>query len=173
MSEMGIHRELTTTGVRCTKSWMLILLQDAQKVPRIFFPFGAIPAAELQDWLRRTRLVLPSDLIELWQLTGGGDVFESETILRPTVPSKPNGCFVEDDIEGRSTAHTKEGRAGDLYVFHQGAFLSAVRLSDQRFVTLTKGSDTIENSFDSLDEWYLRTLRAEYGEMYGLPPMVA
>ena len=152
---------------------MLILLQDAHKVPRIFFPFGAIPVGELQDWLRRTRLVLPSDLIELWQLTGGGDVFESETIFRPTVPSTPNSCFVEDDIEGRNTVFAEEGKSGDLYVFQQGAFLSAVRLSDQRFVTLTEDGYAIKDSFDSLDEWYVRTLRAEYGERYGLPPMVA
>jgi hypothetical protein len=57
--------------------------------------------------------------------------------------------------------------------FQQGAFLSAVRLSDQRFVTLTEGGYTIKDSFDSLDEWYVRTLRAEYGERYSLPPMVA
>ena len=129
---------------------MLILLQDAQKVPRVFFPFGAIPVTELHDWLRHTRLVLPSDLIELWQLTGGGDVFESETIFRPTVPSTPNGYFVEDDIEGRNTAYAEEGKSGDLYVFQHGAFLSAVRLSDQRFVTLTEGGYTIKDSFDSL-----------------------
>ena len=58
-------------------------------------------------------------------------------------------------------------------MFQQGAFLSAVRLSDQRFVSLTEGGYTIKDSFDSLDEWYVRTLRAEYGERYGLPPMVA
>ena len=79
------------------------------------FPFGAIPAAQLQDWLRRTRLVLPSDLIELWQLTGGGDVFESETIFRPTFTSTPNNCFVgervEDDIEGRNTVYAKKNQA--------------------------------------------------------------
>jgi hypothetical protein len=148
---------------------MLILLQDAQKEPRIFLPFGAIPAAELQGWLRRTGLVLPSDLIELWQLTGGGDVFESETIFRPTVPSAPNSCFVEDDIEGRNAAYADEGKSEDLYVFQQGAFLSAVRLSDQRFVTLSEDGYTIGDSFSSLDEWYVLTLRAEYGERYGLP----
>jgi hypothetical protein len=151
---------------------MLLLLQDAQKVPRIFFPFGAVPAAELQDWLQRTGLILPSDLIALWQLTGGGDVFDTETIFRPTVPSTPNSCFVDDDIEGRNAAYAEEGKSGDLYVFQQGAFLSAVRLSDQRFVTLAEGGGTIKDSFTSLDEWYVRTLRAEYGEMYGLPPIV-
>ena len=82
------------------KCWMLILLEDARRVPRIFFPFGAIPEAELTEWLRRNALVLPNDLLELWQLTGGGDVFDSETIFRPAVPSIPNTSFVEDDIEG-------------------------------------------------------------------------
>src|ERR1039458_3043575 len=150
---------------------MLILLQDAQKTPRIFSPFGAIPLAEIQDWLQRTGLVLPSDLIELWQQTGGGDVFESETILRPTVASIPNSCFVEDDIEGRNAAFAQEGKTSDLYIFQQGAFLSAVRLSDQRLVSVTKGGYTVEDSFASLDDWYTRTLRAEYGERYGLPPL--
>ena len=149
---------------------MLVLLQDAQKVPRIFFPFGGIPVAELQDWLRRTGLVLPSDLIELWQLSGGGDVFDSETIFRPTVSSTPNSCFVEDDIERRNATHAEEGKSGDLYVFQQGVFLSAVRLSDQRFVTLTEDAYVVKDSFGSLDEWYVRTLRAEYGDRYGLPP---
>jgi hypothetical protein len=150
---------------------MLILLQDAQKVPRIFTPFGAIPSAEIQDWLRRTGLVLPSDLIELWQQTGGGDVFESETIFRPTVPSAPNACFVEDDIEGINSAYAEEGKSGDLYVFHRGLFLSSVRLSDQRFATLTEGGYTVKDSFASFDEWYVRTLRVEYGARYGLPPV--
>jgi hypothetical protein len=106
----------------------------------------------------------------LWQLTGGGDVFDSETIFRPTVPSTPSSCFFEDHIEGRNAAHTEEGKSGDLYVFQQGLFLSAVRLSDQTFVTLTEGGYVVKDSFGSLDEWYVHTLRAEYGVRYGLPP---
>jgi hypothetical protein len=150
---------------------MLILLQDALQVPRIFDTFGAIPVVELQDWLRRTGVVLPSDLIELWQQTGGGDVFESETILRPTVASTPTSCFVEDDIEGINAACAEDGKSGDLCVFHRGLYLSAVRFSDQRFVTLTEDGYTVKDSFASLDQWYVRTLRAEYGERYGLPPI--
>ena len=150
---------------------MLILLQDAQKVSEVFSPFGAIPLTEIQDWSRQNGFVVPPDLIELWQQTGGGDVFESETILRPTVASAPNSCFVEDDIEGINAAYAAEGKSGDLYVFHRGLFSSAVRLSDQRFVTLTVGGYTIKDSFASFDEWYVRTLRAEYGERYGLPPI--
>ena len=98
--------------------------------------------------------------------------FKTETIFRPTVPSAPNGCFVEDEIEERNTACAEEGKSADRYVFQQGAFLSAVRLSDQRFVTLTEPGYRIKDSFTSLDEGYVRTLRTEYGEMYGLPPIV-
>ncbi len=151
---------------------MLILLKDAVDTPGVFFPFGAIPAAELREWLRQNALVLPSDLIELWEATGGGDIFDSETIFRPTVPSIPNSCFVEDDIEGRNAAHAAEGKPSRLYIFHQGAFLSAIRLYDQKFVTLTKNY-AIQNSFGSFDDWYVRTLRAEFGERYGLAPLRA
>ena len=89
---------------------MLILLRDAEVVPRVFHPFGAIPKAELREWLRQNAMVLPSDVIELWEATGGGDIFDSETIFRSTVPSIPNACFVEDDIEGRNAAHAAEGK---------------------------------------------------------------
>src|SRR5260370_16148796 len=151
---------------------MLILLQDAHGIPGIFDPFGAIPNAELREWLRQNALVFPSDLIELWEVTGGGDIFESETVFRPTVPSIPNSCFVEDDIEGRNATHAANGKPSGLYVFQQGVFLSAVRLSDQRLVTLTEGYG-IEHEFGSLDDWYVRTLRAEFGERYGLAPLGA
>jgi hypothetical protein len=146
---------------------MLVLLQDAERVPGVFCAFGAIPEAEVQDWLQNSGLVLPADLVELWQLTGGGDVFESETIFRPTVPSISNSCFVEDDIEGTNAAHTAVGKPSELYIFQQGVFLSAVRLPDQKFVTLTRNY-VVEDSFPSLDEWYIRTLRAEFGQRYGI-----
>jgi len=152
------------------KVQMLILLQDAKSVLGVFCPFGAIPKAELREWLRQNALVLPSDLIELWEATGGGDIFESETVFRPTVPTVPNTCFVQDDIEGRNAAHAAKGKPSGLYIFQQGAFLSAVRLSDQTFVTLTRDYGVGE-SFGSLDDWYVRTLRAEFGERYGLTPL--
>jgi hypothetical protein len=105
--------------------------------------------------------------VELWRVTGGGDVFETETIFRPTVPSAPNSCFVQDGIEERNTGHASNGKPCGLYVFQQGAFLSAVRLADQKYVTLTTNY-AVEDAFSSLDEWYTRTLRAEFGERYGL-----
>jgi hypothetical protein len=149
---------------------MLLLLQDAERAPGVFHAFGAIPTSELEEWLRGNALVLPSGLIELWNTTGGGDIFESETVFRPTVPSIPNACFVHDDIEGRNAAHTVKGKPSGLYIFQQGVFLSAVRLSDQKFVTLTEEYG-VKHSYDSLDDWYASTLRAEFGARYGLEPL--
>jgi hypothetical protein len=145
---------------------MLIILQDAERSPKPFQWFGAIPRSEIEEWLRRERLALPPDLIELWGITGGGDVFE-ETILRPTVRSVPNRGYVEDDIESANARHAAAGNPQGLYIFMDGAFLSAVRLRDQEFVTLTRNY-VVENSFPSLDEWYIKTLRAEFGDRYGL-----
>jgi hypothetical protein len=149
---------------------MLFLLQDAERVPGVFHAFGAIPTSELGEWLRGNALILPSDLIELWKATGGGDIFDSETVFRPTVSSIPNACFVQDDIEGRNATHAAKGKPSGLYIFQQGVFLSAVRLSDQKFVTLTMDYG-VKHSFDSLDDWYARTLRAEFGARYGLEPL--
>ena len=149
---------------------MLILLQDAQRVSGMLYSFGAIPTTELREWLRQNALVVPSDLLELWEVTGGGDIFDSETVFRPTVASLPNACFAHDDIEGRNAAHAAAGKPSGLFIFQKGTFLSAIRLSDQKFVTLTKDY-AVENSFDSLDDWYVGTLRAEFGERYGLAPL--
>ena len=117
---------------------MVLLLEHAKRVPNVFVWFGAIPEAELSDWLQRNKLVLPFDLLQFWQLTGGGDIFETETILRPSVPTPPNTCFVDDDIEDANRAHHANGKSSELYVFQQGCFLSAVRLPDQKFVILSK-----------------------------------
>ena len=90
--------------------------------------------------------------------------------LPPNGSSIPNACFAQDDIEGRNAAHAAKGKPSGLYIFQEGAFLSAIRLSDQKFVTLTKDY-TVEDSFGCLDDWYIRTLRAEFGERYGLAPL--
>jgi hypothetical protein len=87
----------------------MVLLEDSERVPDVFLGFGAIPQSELSDWLNHHSLVLPSDLVESWQLTGGGDVFESETILRPSVPTPPSESFIEDDIESANLAHDANG----------------------------------------------------------------
>jgi len=52
------------------KTTMAKILDDASREPRIFCWFGAIPQREIRDWLCRSRVSLPSDLLELWRVTG-------------------------------------------------------------------------------------------------------
>jgi hypothetical protein len=61
-----------------------------------------------------------------------------------------------------------------LVIFHIGSFYSAsnvdMRRHRQRLVILKPGSYEIERHFDTLSEWYLRTLRSEFRGRYGLYP---
>lgn len=150
---------------------MFRVLEDAKLNSRVFHPFGPIPAAELNDWLQRTGLALPPDLIEFWRLTGGGDIFDTETVLRPTVPTPPNACFVDDDIEGFNAVAEGQGKPLALYLFGGSCLRSAIRLSDQKYVTLKDGQYTVDQVFDSFDEWYVRVLREEFAAQYGLLPI--
>lgn len=148
---------------------MATILDDALCNPNAFCWFGAIPAAELEMWMQRSGILLPADLLEFWHTTGGGDVFESETILRPNVPSRPNACFVVgDDTDSTNNAARKScGLPEHFFVFQVGAFRSAVDLRTTKYVTLSE-SHSIESEFASLEDWYLRTLRAEFGARYSL-----
>jgi hypothetical protein len=49
---------------------------------------------------------------------------------------------------------------------HRGTFQSAIRLSDQRIVTLDSAFHLIE-AFSHLDDWYISTLRHDYADVYG------
>ncbi len=137
---------------------MLTILQDAIQRPDLFLWFGPIPTAELDAWASGHHLNLLDDLLEFWRTTGGGDVFETETFLRPTVPSVPNTAF---HMEGDAV----EIRAG-LLVFQTGAFVSAIRFADQKYVTLSSGE--VEHVYGSFNDWYTQTLRAEFADRYGL-----
>jgi hypothetical protein len=114
---------------------MLTILSDAKRKPALCRWFGPIPSPELGAWLERSEMLLPSDLLDFWCATGGGDIFETETILRPTVPQSPNSCFVAgDDTDTQNSSHRKAGMPAGLFIFHIGSFLSAIALENQRYV---------------------------------------
>ena len=149
---------------------MAKILDDASRSPEIFCWFGAITVEEIRDWLSRSRVSLPTDLLELWRVTGGGDVFESETILRPNVTSVPARFFAAgDDTDSTNAAYSTSGLPDYLYVFQIGAFLSAIDTRTMEYITLSEADGfSITSRFSSLDDWYVRSLRAEFGSRYGL-----
>ncbi len=139
------------------------MCRDADLKPRLFFWEGAIDKEHLKELLGELGWSLPVDLFNLLVLTGGGEIFESETILGP---------FRDADLGDNLFTYNEELRGRGLpeayVVFHTGMAVSAVRLSDGRYVEFGLEDFQEREEFASLEDWYLRLIRAEYAERYGL-----
>lgn len=140
------------------------LLRDAADRPDLFQWTEAIDAHALGAWAAKRDLHLHPDLVELLKRTGGGDLFETETLLRPF-----GGTSVGDNADEANEFHRKRGLPRDCWLFHSGIVLSAVRQPEGLLVVLSDDY-RVSATFRTLDEWYLEVLRSEYGERYGLPP---
>jgi hypothetical protein len=121
--------------------------------------------AGLGEWLSGNQWLgpCPNDLLVFWQETGGGDVFETETILGPLGDPQ-----MGDDIATVNHALRSDGMPARFLVFHAGLLMSAVDTEAGDYVELEPSSFRVLRRFASLDEWYRGTLRKEYGERYGL-----
>jgi hypothetical protein len=121
--------------------------------------------ADLRAWLAGNQWIgrCPSDLLAFWQQTGGGDVFETETILGPL--SDPQ---IGDDMAAVNRAMRSHGMAARFLVFHVGLLVSAVDVEVGDYVELEPSSFRVLRRFAALDEWYGATLRKEFSERYGL-----
>jgi hypothetical protein len=147
---------------------MLTILRDAEKAPGLFHWFGGIALEKIALWMRSYPLTVPPDLLEFWRQTGGGDLFESETMLRPTLIRSSEPYFIDgDDVHSATLFNIQNGMLPSYLAFHKGLQFSAVHLPRQVFVTLDERfrETTVFNTFE---EWYMRTLRNEFGQRYGL-----
>lgn len=139
----------------------LPILNDYSRMPHLFSWFGGIPRSDLYDWMAQREISLPDDLVDLWHELGGGDLFESETILSPFGDSA-----LGDDIQGLNDLHLRQGLSPEYLLFHRGLYLSAVRLADGKYVALSDSYVPFKE-YSSLEEWY-SDLRSEYEVLYGL-----
>jgi hypothetical protein len=130
--------------------------------PDLFWWAGPPQPSRLNAWLHGLGFPVPDDLAAFWVETGGGTVFETEELLCPMGPTVAAG-----GVEEQSAWHRTAGLPEDLLLFHEGAWLSALRVRDGRYVTLGPGYEPA-TEFGSLDEWFRATLLAEYGERYGV-----
>jgi hypothetical protein len=149
---------------------VLKILEDSVGRSNVFISFGAIARGEIESWMQAASLTIPSDLIEFWCQTGGGDLFDdSETMLRPTrIPSSYPGFLQGDDIESATQFRIQNGMPASYLLFHSGTFLSAIRLADQKFVSLDDGFQET-GVFSTFEEWYAGTLRPIFVEVYDRP----
>jgi len=117
----------------------------------------------LRKWTNHAGLKLPEDLLELWTRTGGGEMFETETLLTP----------ITEDEDGDSVAVVnamlrRRGLPCTYIVFHIGTGLSAVHVEDERIVELDDADFSERRQFESMESWYSSMLRTEYAQRYGL-----
>lgn len=141
------------------------LTDDARLRPDLFHWNGRMDPAGLRAWLAANQWLgpCPSDLLVFWQETGGGDVFETETILGPLGDPQ-----MGDDIASVNRAMRSRGMPARFLVFHTGMLVSAVDTEVGDYVELESSSFHVLRRFASLDEWYGATLRKEYRQRYGL-----
>jgi len=149
---------------------MLAILKDAAARPELFGWFGPIASHEIDSWLKQSNLRVSDDVRKLWAVTGGGDFFdEGETLLRPTAIRSTEPYFIDhaDFIDSISGWWISNGMSTDYLPFHySNTRQSAIRLSDQRIVTLDDEWRLIK-AFSDVDDWYLATLRHDYADVYG------
>jgi hypothetical protein len=123
---------------------------------------GKIDPKKLDAWLDNRGFVVPSDLKEFWRETGGGDLFESETILGPFTSED-----LGDDVAGQNQFLWQKGMPREWLAFHTGLWLSAVNMRSGQYAALREPSFQIIQRFGSLADWY-HLVRKEYASRYGL-----
>lgn len=139
------------------------IFNDAKQRPKLFMWYGQPPPAQFETWLREYRQSFPADLIEFWRLTGGGDVFESESILGPlSVPEWG------DSLADYNNQLQTEGLPPDLIAIHVGVDVTAIDRKTLQYVVLDRRSFKETTRYDSFDDWYMKAIRAEHAPMYGI-----
>jgi hypothetical protein len=141
-----------------------LLLRDSHLRPDIFLWSGPLPISEIEKWEREQSLSAPEDLKRLWSLKGGGDLFDTETILQPF------GAPEHDLIGPASQPFWEKGLSTEYCVFHTGLNDSVFRKSDGALFTL-KSDPGGMSQFKDLDEWYRVAVREVYAKGYALAPL--
>jgi hypothetical protein len=140
------------------------LLDDSQIRPDLFQFMGPLAEVKLDAWLKDRHYSVPNDLRELWRDTGGGTLFETETILAPLEANE-----LGDDVESINSFHHKRGMPAIYLIFHIGiGGLSAIAMDGARYVSISEDTYAERGNYTSIDDWYLRLIRAEYATRYGL-----
>jgi hypothetical protein len=131
----------------------------------LFHWFG-VSEPDFEAWLEALPLLVHPGLVEFWRRTGGGDLFESETILGPLVAD------TNDNVLKVNEYHWSKGLPRDMLIFHIGLNVSASfvdqRRHRNRLVSFQPDSYNFEKSFDTFNTWYRENLRSEYAGRYGL-----
>jgi len=142
-----------------------LFVQDSRRVPHAFAWRGPISSERLRVWLRESGLqgLVPADLLALWEATGGGDYFESETLLSPF-----GDASMGDDVLGKRDLWRRSGLPRGLLPIATGVFPAALDTATGTVVALDPETHRELARFASVDDWYRATARRDLAPRYGL-----
>jgi hypothetical protein len=141
-----------------------LLISDIAAYPKIFFLQGALLDASIPAEI--CGMQPPDDLVAFWRRFGGGELFESEMILLPTIrDTAVLTAMIGDDVDVTAFQRTARPNLQGA-VFHTGCRTSTF-LSGNVFLVFDE-SDKLIYSFNDLDSWYAAVPRKEFAERYGL-----
>jgi hypothetical protein len=142
-----------------------LLISDIAAYPKVFSLQGALLAASLPAEI--CGMQPPDDLVAFWRRFGGGELFESETILLPTIRETALLITMKGNDVETLTAFQRTARPNLLgAVFHTG-FRTSTFLTGNVFLVFDE-SDKLICSFNDLDSWYASVPRKEFAKRYGL-----
>jgi hypothetical protein len=144
-----------------------LILKDSELRPEAFDWWGALPLPKIEAWEREQSVRVPPDLKRLWSTKGGGDLFDSETILQPFDAAE------YDLIGPASVPFWQRGLSTHYCVFQTGLCNSVFRKSDGAIFALKSKANLSEMfQFSDLDYWYKQSLREAFAKGYDLPPVL-
>jgi hypothetical protein len=142
---------------------ILQLKKDMSIRPDLFDLTGSIDNQTVDAYLEQESR-LPPELLHMWREVGGGELFETETLLSPAGSS-----VLGDDIVSVNTFHHRRGLSTQYIVFHVGVGgLTAYDKKEDVICQLDSERYDIIATFPSLDVWYSEVLHGEYARRYGL-----
>lgn len=140
------------------------LENDITVRPELFDINGPIDPKSLARWARDKKFRIPRELVWLWEKTGGGVFFETETILSP-FSTQESG----DDIQSVNTYHYKNGMPQNYIIFHIGVGgLSVVDKESGYYHQIDEKTYKSTSVYNSLESWYKKAIRTNYVYRYGL-----
>src|SRR4051812_36753612 len=114
MARMGWASDSTARPESSLGSWRKILrpanqlARDVEQRPELFHWHGPERRTRLNEWAASIGGKVPEDLLSFWASTGGGEVFETETLLSPF--GDPSAG---DDVDSATSFHRERGLPRD------------------------------------------------------------
>jgi hypothetical protein len=119
--------------------------------PHIIFPYGAIEPEKLKSGLSKMNYQFPKELFDFWVEFGGGDLFETETILSP-IPS--DNEFIYDIINTNDFKY-KNGLSHKYITFQENAsYMAAFDKETNEIVIIAKDNYQEEERFNNFNAWF-------------------